>query len=342
MDDKLWGMLAVLGAILSFGTFGVPIKSKKVIDAKVDPVVFQTYKSAWVFITSLITFTYNKFSYTPWGILGGFFWVPGGIAAVIAVNCIGLGVAQGVWSGIIILFSFAIGTLIFHEPLKSLTYALGGITLLVIGVVGMAMAPTLLKPRKEVQYAQVNTDQAGLVSSEATPTSVQPAPGLFATMSERKRKVLGFAAATVSGLNGACVMVPLKIAGKHGFDTSSGINYVFSFAVGVLLVTSALFLVYALVRIFLMKQSMPSFHFRIMLIPGSIAGILWSAGNYFSIYAVILLGQAVSVPATQTALIISGLWGILYYRELKGHQITIWSSAALITVGGIALLSQSK
>ena len=58
-------------------------------------------------------------------------WVPAGIAAVIAVNCIGLGVAQGmyvksinyiltfrisgIWSGLIIVVSFCWGAFVFQE-----------------------------------------------------------------------------------------------------------------------------------------------------------------------------------------------------------------------------------
>lgn len=81
MNGVIWGWLAVIGSIISFGSFGVPIKSKKVfktrvviskvVEAEVDPIIFQTFKSFWVFATSFITFTYNDFSYTPWGLLGG-------------------------------------------------------------------------------------------------------------------------------------------------------------------------------------------------------------------------------------------------------------------------------
>lgn len=37
----------------------------------VDPVIFQTYKTFWALLVSLITFTYNEFNWTPWGIVSG-------------------------------------------------------------------------------------------------------------------------------------------------------------------------------------------------------------------------------------------------------------------------------
>jgi hypothetical protein len=41
----LWGWVAVAGAIIGYGSFGVPIKWKTVREARVHPFVFQTYKS---------------------------------------------------------------------------------------------------------------------------------------------------------------------------------------------------------------------------------------------------------------------------------------------------------
>ena len=40
MDDTVKGYLAVFGAIIFFGSFGLPVKTPAVQRAKVDPVVF--------------------------------------------------------------------------------------------------------------------------------------------------------------------------------------------------------------------------------------------------------------------------------------------------------------
>lgn len=56
----------------------------------------QTYKSFWCFATSwlVVPFTGGKVQYTPWGIVSALFWVPAGVAAVIAVEHSGLALSQ--------------------------------------------------------------------------------------------------------------------------------------------------------------------------------------------------------------------------------------------------------
>ncbi len=65
-----------------------------------------------------------------------------------------------------------------------------------------------------------------------------------------------------------------------------------------------------------------------------------TSGNYLSIYGVLLLGQSIAYPSVQTSLLVSGLWGILYYRELKGKQIIVWIASAIVALGGVVVLSQ--
>ena len=81
-------------------------------------------------------------------------------------------------------------------------------------------------------------------------------------------------------------MVPLKLAG-----TSGGVDYVISFGVGVAIVTCVMWLLFILV-LRIQRRPIPSLQLRVMWLPGSIAGIVWSAGNFFSTCATILLGEA--------------------------------------------------
>lgn len=60
------------------GSFGVPIKSEAARSVDIDPLVFQTYKTFVCFATSwLILLTGETFTFSPWGIVSGLFWVPG-------------------------------------------------------------------------------------------------------------------------------------------------------------------------------------------------------------------------------------------------------------------------
>jgi hypothetical protein len=69
--------MAACGSALAFGTFAVPIKSNVARSVNIDPLVFQSYKTAMCFLTSwLILLSGQKFVFTPWGIVSGLFWVP--------------------------------------------------------------------------------------------------------------------------------------------------------------------------------------------------------------------------------------------------------------------------
>ena len=76
---EVCGWLSAFCAMLAFGTFGVPIKSPAAQAVNIDPLVFQSYKTFVCFITSWIVLyvTPNEsFTFTPWGIVSGLFWVP--------------------------------------------------------------------------------------------------------------------------------------------------------------------------------------------------------------------------------------------------------------------------
>merc|ERR1740139_1381884 len=71
---------------LGFGSFAVPMKWKSVIDAKVHPLVYQSYKTFWVLVTSHLVLFVEPYEVSAWGIAGGLLWVPSGMCAVFAVQ----------------------------------------------------------------------------------------------------------------------------------------------------------------------------------------------------------------------------------------------------------------
>lgn len=69
--------MAAAGSALAFGTFAVPIKGKAAQSVDIDPLVFQSYKTFVCFVTSWMILGFGeKFTFTPWGIVSGLFWVP--------------------------------------------------------------------------------------------------------------------------------------------------------------------------------------------------------------------------------------------------------------------------
>jgi hypothetical protein len=156
------------------------------------------------------------------------------------------------------------------------------------------------------------------------------------------KRCLGILSAAFCGLYGGSVMAPMKFSTA---DTK-GTHYLLSFAIGSLIVNISLWIFRYLYNVTQYQSlyeayvQLPSFHLRKMWLVGGTSGIIWSIGNFFSLISVFYLGQGVGYPLVQTSILISGLWGLFYFKEIQGtERITKWLLSSLITVFGILLLS---
>jgi hypothetical protein len=57
LQAQLIGFSAIVGSWISYGSFGMPIKTKRVVEANVNPIVYQGYKSVTVFILCWLVLT---------------------------------------------------------------------------------------------------------------------------------------------------------------------------------------------------------------------------------------------------------------------------------------------
>lgn len=158
------GWAAAVVAMLSFGSFGVPIKSPTCSRLNVDPLVFQTYKSGVCFLSAAVILfvTGHPFHYTPWGLLSAAFWVPGGVATVQAVKFAGLALAIAIGNSLIALVSFGWGIFVFQEEIHSRLWASVAVGMMVLGFSGMSYfstrkATTAEENRELVQLRHVGT-----------------------------------------------------------------------------------------------------------------------------------------------------------------------------------------
>ena len=132
-------------------------------------------------------------------------------------------------------------------------------------------------------------------------------------------------------------MLPLHYAPPN---TTKGVGYSMSFGVAAVVVVFMFWAVRLLalaVVAFAAKQSeakrvtptilgeslregysqLPSFHFSEMWLPGFTAGLLYSGGNLFGIISIQHLGNFMGYSLNQSSMIISGCWGLFWYRESK-------------------------
>mmetsp|Transcript_24331 Transcript_24331/g.57832 ORF Transcript_24331/g.57832 Transcript_24331/m.57832 type:complete len:397 (+) Transcript_24331:204-1394(+) len=146
---------------------------------------------------------------------------------------------------------------------------------------------------------------------------------------------LGLFAAVLNGLFAASIMLPLHYAPPN---TTKGIGYSMSFGIAAVVVVFIFWTIRLLALTaaeFAAKQNeakritpniireslregysqLPSFHFSEMWRPGFTAGLLYSGGNLFGIVSIQHLGNFMGYSLNQSSMIISGCWGLFWYRE---------------------------
>lgn len=341
ISDEAIGYIGVAVAVLFFGSFGVPLKTKAVQDANVDPVIFQIYYSISIFASSWIVLSYNHFVFTPYGIAGASLWVPASILSIAAINHLGMSVAVGMWAGVTIVVSFLWGAIAFpHEnKVHSIPIAATALFMLVTGILGLSLSNTPYV--KNIGRSKSSGNIVGSYKSQPDEGDVSPLltqSGRYVYINTtvspnqpKKRPIVGVVCALLLGIMNGSLMVPLHYVPKE----AQGIVYIVSFGIGVIIVTPVIALIY-----FIALRKRPVFHLRVALVPGLITGLIWNIGNFGSIYATLHLNLTIGYPLTQLALVISGLWGLFVFKELSGvRTITMWVISLIVLLGGAALLA---
>lgn len=143
------GWTAAIIAVLSWGTFGVPLKVNTNVD--VNFFVMQSYKTIVCFATSwLVILLGEPVRFTAWGIVSGLFWVPGAACGIYGIRNAGVAIAVGTWSAIQVCTSFIFGIIIFEERVKDLRQTFLAFFILMTGLVGMSIfseAPNSKSPQ---------------------------------------------------------------------------------------------------------------------------------------------------------------------------------------------------
>ena len=153
---------------------------------------------------------------------------------------------------------------------------------------------------------------------------------------------LGLAMAALNGFLAASIMVPLHYAGHN----ARGLKFAISFGAGAMIITALMWtmrLASNAIKTGSIQQAynaLPSFHIRVMWRAGCLAGALYSIGNFSSILAISTLGDFLGYSLGQASLLVSGLWGIFWYREIqKREDIIGWLISCGVVIVGIIGLS---
>ena len=177
LPDFAIGFLWVAGAWVFFGSFSVPVKLPSVRKLQVTALVFQSYKTMCMFLTSWLVLAMTEFSYTPFGFASGLFWVSGSLLTVMGFQYAGIAVGSGVCSSVIVVVSFGWAAL-FNENVWSVGLTVLAVAGVIGGILGMIFA---LRPRPVIEPVPLsdgnlnNSESSGLlVASGGLPSVVAP------------------------------------------------------------------------------------------------------------------------------------------------------------------------
>lgn len=346
------------------GSYPVTIKAPAVLEAQVHPIIFQWYKSAWVFLTGWLFVLANVicgrpifFRFTWWAVVSAGAWIPSGLCTIAAVPRLGVGMCMVLSTGAGTVLSFLVFWLVLGEKMKSHgppehSYYLAPVYLacVVAGMTGLIAAPHIRVPHGS--YGQVDAKESDDEGSQAKSRS----------NSSGGSQGIGVLLAVLAGVFSA-VQFGVVTVGKQMAMRADGCegrpadcspilqeqfnvlgSWMASFGIGALIWTSMFTIIILSIENFLWGQSMPSFHFRITRVPGSIAGLCWALGAFFQTMAVVRGGNAVMMPANYAfQLVTSGSWGLIYYKEVRDRfRLGFWAFSALWTLVAMILLGREK
>lgn len=272
----------------------------------------------------------------------------------------GLAIAVGTWASIMIMVNFLFGIIIFKEPVHDILGTMASFLLLIVGLVGMShySAPkkkAFLTPSSSYEFEEQLTapleDPLGDAHKEGATVNEQQNSNdsvhyiLFGvSLNQRQCGILG---AAMNGVFTGGSLIPLHYAKKEGFG---GANYIISMASGAFMANTLLWACFFFYQMLAYRaqprealQAMPRWHWKELWFPGFMAGLLLSVAMFGSILAVTYLGQGVGNSLVQTKILVSGLWGIFFYKEISGAKtIGMWFLSASIAVLAIIWLSLER
>lgn len=355
--DSCGWVAAIVGA-LAYGSFGVPIKHTKNID--VHPCVFQTYKTVVMFVTCWgVKLLGEEIKLTPWGLLSGLMWIIGGVGGIYGIRMAGLAIAVGTWASIMVMINFIFGILVFKEPVENVWATLCSFVLLIVGLVGMSVysSPQLRETEildessesNHMNYETLQTpDDEPVISEREHDREFNLA--LFngkISLTERQCGIIG---AALNGFMTGGSLIPLHYAAEEGFG---GAKFFPSMGTGAMIANTVLWLVFYVFRFGVavmndksVKQTffeLPRWYFRVLWFPALLSGLLLSLAMFSTIIAITYLGQGVGNSIVQSKILVSGLWGIFWYKEIVGTKtVSKWFASAGICMLAICWLTLER
>lgn len=320
MSESIVGWVALFSAITVWGSHIVLIKHPSV--GHVHAIEFQVYISigsalTGAFIAGVTAAVSPTVFQYPWlGSIGAAMWVLCMLAAYNAINGLGVAIAPAGWSGITVLVAFILGSVLFHETIDN---HLGAILSLLGVLLGIACVAICRNVDKLLGAPSVNVPlipQADMTRSRTT----------------------SILCVLLMGIVNGSLMVPSTLFFQ---DNPEGVySYILAFTSSSVGISVLVWLVWSNLS---QESETTKSHISVALVPGVLTGFFWCSGFFSAVIATQKLGQALGYSLTQLALCINALWGILYYKEIRGSSsILVFSIGVAIILGSATGLTLAK
>lgn len=361
----MMGFLFAIGAIVGFGAYGLPLKYYHVTD--MNPIILQFYFSFAIFASSWLLLIKYNFIFTPLGLIGAAIWTNTSIMSFLAIKYAGLAIAQGTWSGSVIIVSFLFGALYFHEPLNNIPMVILSLILIFLGILFISSSDTQLHlnlpPSLQFFYRfnwLIIPEDDHHHDDESTPlisykrvtsnqlNASQPLIPNYNISSVRLKKddvkithhfLIGVLLSVILGAGAGCLFVPMKFLPPE-FSGDAQIVYLISFGIGVLSFATLYLIIYILYIHFFGSHDWRD-DFQVKNIPAAlVGGVIWAVANFCSTFAFIYLGMAIGGPLCQASIIVAGFCGIVLLKEISRiAAILQFFAGSFVLLAGCAVLS---
>jgi glucose uptake protein GlcU len=333
--------VGVVVAIFLWGSFTVPLKSKAVVECELHPLWFQLYCGLGVSLSSLVFIAVEPgciSDFTGWGVVSAFMWVLANSAAMAAVQILGIATAQSSWGAMIAIISFVWGIAWGDKP-NNLPLSIAGVVLLICGICTLAYVGS---------KAAADNDEAKLLDDEPLLDEDSKDPASMGKK-EKPSTMIGFMCVSVTGVFAGSIFVPLKLAPSRYRDGLQAIK--FAFAQGISTFVACIFWIPILFLMLYLKDKfsgnlrgrtmrewLPPHHCRKCLLAGASSGAIWNMGNLGATLGSLPPLQTVGYTLSQAALLVGALWGVLFFREIKGSSnLMLFAVGAGFTCAGLGV-----
>ncbi|KAN0007395.1 hypothetical protein ACTFIU_000594 [Dictyostelium citrinum] len=360
VNPMVIGYIGSAAAIIGFGSNYVPVKKYPVGNGLSYAFVLSIGGLCVAFIAMMI---HGTFVFSPIGILGGSLWAMANLLIIPIIKLVGLGLGVLLWSSIGIVVGFFSGKfgwlgldkqIVTHDWMNWLGF---------VGIVISIFCFFFIKPSLEddkdyginnkqhknkrgyidpmeneefpILRGSVNGDgpivinKYNIDNSDSTETIFDKIPTKFKT-------VAGISMSIICGVLLGVNMIPMQLW-KQNHPEASPFDIIFSQFAGVFLFNAFTFMFYAMIK--RTPQIYPK-----TIFPSFISGVMWGIANCGLMVSTQNLGYTVGYPISCSGpMIISSLWSVFYFREIKGTKnLLILCGSFLFLISGIILLAFSS